>query len=260
MGIVWTHETAEELNRSLGEVIEAFWIACKVTDALGIWSKIDQLDKDTSVDATTHHKTLAGAIDTLARTYLARSQKSAPGEVINRDRNVLSALFESGSTTTHPRSTIGDSLAHSSNTAPPSQLVNQLTAVQEAPRLLEVYEVSNGTSADMDDVVNLFEDIDQISHIAEINRILASTSAGNRWTSWLINGIRSDLRNWRVKVCLSLIDNVDTGDLKTAVMAWENKNQQIFTKLGTILEATRKNEGDNMTLISLAIRELQSIE
>ncbi len=260
MGIVWTHETAEELNRSLGEVIEAFWIACKVTDALGIWSKIDQLDKDTSVDATTHHKTLAGAIDTLARTYLARSQKSAPGEVINRDRNVLSALFESGSTTTHPRSTIGDSLAHSSNTAPPSQLVNQLTAVQEAPRLLEVYEVSNGTSADMDDVVNLFEDIDQISHIAEINRILASTSAGNRWTSWLINGIRSDLRNWHVRVCLSLIDNVDTGDLKTAVMAWENKNQQIFTKLGTILEATRKNEGDNMTLISLAIRELQSIE
>ena len=259
MGIVWAHETAEELNRSLGEVAEAFWIACKVTDALEVWNQIDQLDNDTSVDASTYHKTLAGAIDALARTYLARSQKSTPGEVISRDRNVLSALFESGTTTTHPRSTVGGSLESSSGAVPPSPIMKQLTKVQEAPRLLEVYEVSNRSNTDMDDVVNLFEDIDQISSIAEINRILASVSPGNRWTSWFINGIRSDLLNWRLKVCLSLISSVDTGGLKTAVMAWENKNQQIFAKLGTILDAARKNEDDKMTLVPLAIRELQSL-
>ncbi len=259
MGIAWAHETAGELNHSLGEVTEAFWMACKVTDALGIWSRIDQLDTDTSVDATTYHKSLAGVIDTLARNYLARSQKSAPSEVIDRDRNVLSALFESAETTTHPHSKIGDLPERSTNATPPSQLENQLTAVQEAPRLLEVYEVSNRTGADLNDVVNLFEDIDQTARITEINRILASASAGNRWTSWLINGIRSDLRNWHLRICLSLIENGGKADLKTAFAAWENRNQQILTKLGTILDAIRKHQGDEMTLISLAIRELQTI-
>lgn len=260
MGIVWAHETAEELNRSLGEVTEAFWIACKVTDALGIWSKIDQLDKDASVQSTTtFHKTLAGAIDSLTRIYLAHPQKSPPSDLINRDSEVLSALFESDTTTTHPRSVIGDSYGLSFNAALPSQLMNQLSAVQEAPRLLEVNEVSRGSSADIDYVLNLFEDIDQIASVAEIEGLLTGASAGSRWRSWAINGIRSDLRNWRRQVCLSLIGSAGTGDLTTAVMTWENRNQRIFTKLGSILEAARQNKDDEMTLISLAIRELQTV-
>lgn len=257
MGIVWAHEIAEELDYSLGEVTEAFWLACKVTGALELWTGIDELEKSSSGEDTANlHRSLTAAMDRLARMYLTEARRPGPAEVIARDRQVLSALRVSAGTP--------DSEIASLPQKPPighvqSGLAERLSSIQLVPRVLEAQNIARSSGAEPGDVISLLDGLDQISRLDEICRILEGVSIDNRWTSWQVNGIRTDLAQWRREQCLSLLSGSTSAGLKKSMAAWAASNQRTLKKVGSLLEAARQGKSDELALIPLAVRALRAI-
>ena len=255
MGIVWAHEIAEELDYSLSEVTEAFWLACKVTDALELWSEIDEFERSSSLGeaAANLHQSLTTATDKLARIYLSETGRPAPAEVIARDRGVLSTLNISAGASGHGIA----SLQSPSEELVQTELAERLSFIQRVPRVLDAQRIARSSGAEFDEVITLFDGLDQISRLDEINRILDEASIDDRWTSWQINGVRADLDQWRREQCLSLLSGSSSTSLNEFMATWAASNQGTFKKVGALIEAAAMKKGSELVLIPLAVRALR---
>ncbi len=258
MGIVWAHEIAEELDYSLSEVTEAFWLACKVTGALELWDRIDEMERGSSgEDAINLHRSLTAAMDKLARMYLTETRPPVLAEVIARDREVLSALRVSAGASGHE---IASLLQGPAQKLTQSELTERLSLIQRVPRVLEAQRIARSSGAEPGEVISLFDGLDQISRLDEIDRILDTVSIDDRWTSWQINGIRADLDQWRKEQCLSLLASSTSAGLKESLAVWAVSNQGTFKKVGALIEAAKKKKGGELVLIPLAVRTMLTVK
>lgn len=255
MGIVWAHEMAKEHGCPLEKVAASFWVASKVIGADELWTSIegskDLLSHD---EATKQHMSLVTTVDRLSRIYCDISDNLPLETLIDRDRN---ALFETLGW--DKQFQIAARTASSQGSEDFSAgLAARIAEARKSPKILEIESVRRDCEARFDHVNAVFNRIDQVSHLSDIEKILSAIRPVSRWASWQLHGFEDDLRRWLHQAALSIVKSSNSGDSDTTLAEWAQRNQVVFDKVAEFAAATRQSENDATTLIWLAIRELGS--
>lgn len=260
MGIVWANETSAEFNCALVEVAAAFWASWKVVDGTGLWVLLRDLGSKLSADTQIRlNKAIVDVIDELARIYLGRPEMVVPAQVVARDQKVVASMVESSyliGQRLSPDKNIKDLLIDVEVT---SEVANRLLVMSKVPRFVEIGEVSRKLARSLEEVLFTFDYIDQEAGIDAILGLLGTVTWGGRWISWQIRGIRDDLVRWRSEVCLVVLMADSSVSPKEAVQVWQVLHIRTLEQVQEILDKAIKYPGEEMTLVSLALRLLRNM-
>ncbi len=256
MGVVWAHEIAEELAHTFGDIAKAFWVACKVSRAFDLWNRLDELDQECSEDdVMSCHRQLMVTVDALTRLYLAQPDERIRdlGALISSDGSALSDQASTNPDFQAPAEP--PDIPQPKNI--PSDFLAELRSFMRTPLMIEAVDVSRQSGADIHRVISLAARIDEVAHIDKIRGIIDSIPVENRWISWQVSGLNSDLVRWRKQECIALISSSEKSGLDDAVSLWKAAHLQSFNKITRLLDAASQGKGDPLTLISLVVRELR---
>lgn len=261
MGIVWAYERSQELNCIIPEVTSAFWISCKVIDALDIWSQIDQIEAqlDDAAEATIY-RSIVDVIDRLVRRHIdIPSGGEGLQQTIERERSYLDEVLGDcdfvdslGLLSPSLRNALRDedvSLA----------LSERLVAIQLAPRVIEAGEIASTTRYSLKEVISLGRSVEHSMSMDEILEVISGVPVDVRWVSWQVRSISDELREWRRQVCQKIISSSGQDGLDAAFQKWTAHNKESIRKIEKFLSEIRINSADKMTLVWLIQAEMRKM-
>lgn len=247
MGPSWAYDISEELTSSLGDAAVAFWTACKVCGAIDLWQEVDKLGPE-GLDL---HDSISRVVNELSRFYISRAKSADPGTLIGRDRGLVEEVMASsgpaGAILERGAATAG--LGDSGHAPDLSERIGELGAV---PAILEVGEICRLAGAGVADALAVHQEVSRLSRSAQISRILDGGLRPRRLSIWQGNGIRDDLRDWRISAAAGFVRLGKEG----SVSQWESSNRGALAKFSLLVEEASRSGDDAPMLLALAVREI----
>lgn len=256
LGIVWAHETAAELGRSLPEVATAFWAARQVVGAGELWAELEALGRSLPADAEAAlHAEVAGAVARLARTYLVRPRTARVPDVVGRDIPVARAL-EAIPLGVHAQASRDRLVA----VGAPGDLAERFARCEAVAAVGDVQPVREITGKSVIEVVETLAAIDRIAGTeALMAAVVASASTvppPGRLTLWLGRSVLDDVAGWRRNVAVKILS---AGDARPdALDAWQSEHAGVLAGAARMLASTPAG-GDTLDSAVLVVRRLQRV-
>lgn len=254
LGIVWAHETAAELGRSLPEVATAFWAARQVVGAGDLWAELEAQGRSLPADAEAAlHAEVAGAVARLARTYLLRPGAVPAPDVVARDLAVARALQEAslGGNARASRDRLVDLGA-------PADLAERFARCEAVAAVGDVQPISAATGTPVPDAVETLAEIDRIAGTeALIAAVVASASTippPGRLTLWLGRSVLDDLAGWRRNVAVKILSS--RTPRAEALDAWLSEQAEVLSGAARML-ASAPPGAARLDSAVLVVRRLQ---
>jgi glutamate dehydrogenase len=255
LGIIWAHETSEEMGRPLHEVAAAFWAARQVIGAGTLWSDLEILAPSLTADAEAAlHAEVAGAVVRLARSYLGRAGAVDVAGLIAKDSPLAAGIVSSRSE---------DAIKAS---------VEQLVELGAERDLAHRYalEACRGDVADVGPVVvatgrpvvEVLETLDGIDRATGTGTISSAVSAAlsvvpppRRLTMWLGRSVLDDLADWRRKAAAIVLG--PGAPPAESLAGWEAANAEALRGAAQMLGSSAQTGEALLDTAVLVIRRLQ---
>jgi glutamate dehydrogenase len=262
MGIVWAHETADELGTALADVAGAFWAARQVLAASALWDEIETAGTAVSADAdAAMHAMLAEAVGELARRYLLRRETALTG-VIERDAPLLAPLLIStGQTPTWAGPTDAPDRRAIELIAEgvPDDLAVAVAARRRLAAVGDAAVVARDSGRELPDALLALEALYELTGAGRIAAALTTRHSPSRWEAWGARSVLDDLADWRLDAAKAALLGAGTEvSALDAVTAWAGAREEGLarsTRLLGYLDGTR----DTFAVASLAVRNLRSV-
>ncbi len=263
LGIVWAHETAAELGRSLADVAGGFWAAHQVLGAGLLWATLDRAaDRlDADVEAALHH-TVATAVSGLARAYLRRPGPLQPSALIASDSRLVPQELALGDGTAEEIRRLG---------IEPS-LAAPFVAVGSASAIGDTGPVARATGREVTEVTAAFDIFEQATPILGLRSLLSSAPTDRRWAAWQCRSIADDIADLRQQAAIEALGARDeaagtatspprTADAsaKDAMDRWLATHTRIFNRATGLLEAAQPDANETLLVANLTLRILRRI-
>jgi len=254
LGIVWAHELAAEVGRSLPEVACAFWAARQVMDAGGLWAELEQQGRTLPADAESAlHAELSGAVSTLARAYLLRPGRIPVPEIVARDRPVAVELAAAS-----PDAEVKSAVDRFVDLGSPPDLALRFARSLTVASLGDVQPVAAQTGRSIADVVETLSCIDRAAGAETIagavSRSAATIPPPGRLTLWLGRSVIDDLASWRRAVAVKILSG--SGRATDLAGAWQAEHQAVFDGAAQMLGSAPPG-ADQLDSTVLVVRRLQ---
>jgi glutamate dehydrogenase len=255
LGIVWAHEMAAELGRSLPEVASAFWAGRQVLGAGDLWKELEMTGRALPADAEAAlHAQVAGAVARLARVYLLRSGLDPVPEVVGRDAPVAVELGACDHDV-EAKARIERLVEMGS----PTELADRFTRCEAASAVAEVQPIVAATGRSVRDVVEVFASIDRTAGLSALGAAVAASASTvpppGRLTLWLGRSVLDDVGAWRRGVAAKVLSTSLAP--AEAVAAWEADHRDIFAGTSEMLAGAGGDRTDVLDTAVLVLRRLQ---
>ena len=259
MGIVWAHETADELGADLAEVAAAYWAARQVLDADRRWRQVEDLASGLTADAEAAlHATVADAVATLSRRYLG----SGPVELerrVGEDRPLAAAL---GTLDTDA----GDEARVSSlvDAGVERSLAAAFARLTPMAGTAEVGALVRSVPAGVSDVVAALRAFDEGLRLPGFAAHVADLPARSRWERWQGRRLVDDIAGLRRDAVFAALGRAGAGagavgDPSTAMRAWLAARQQRLARFLRLADQLDGSEPGAQSLAALAVRALRQL-
>jgi len=254
LGIVWAHETAAELGRSLPEVATAFWAARQVIGAGDLWAELESRGRSVSADAEAAlHAEIAGSVTRLTRAYLLRPGMASVPDTVARDMPVTRGLR--GLTLGEQAKASLDRLVE---LGAPEDLAESLSRCQLVSAVGEAQPVVELTGRPVAEVAETLAAIDRAAGTEAVMRAVAASASTipppARLTLWLGRSVLDDLATWRRNVAVKVLSA--GGAPSESLAAWLSEQQEVLAGAARMLESTPAG-GDMLDSAVLVVRRLQ---
>lgn len=239
LGIVWAHETAEELGRRVDEVAGAFWAARTVTGAGVAWSQLEAAADSVAAETEARlHSAIARTVADLARSYLVSAGPVDIGAITKRDRDLAIDLAS--------RAGVAHDLV---DLSAPSEIVADVSKVCAAGRVSDVGPVASATGRPPSDVSEVLNAIDPVCGLeglgASIRRAMDTSPPPGRLTVWQARALLDDIAAWRRAAATDILAASST------VPAWAERNQEALASAAAL-----SGSADVLAAASLTLRRL----
>jgi len=247
LGIVWAHETAAELGRSLADVAAAYWAAREVVGAAPLWADLDERWNALAADADERlHRELSDAVCGLARAYVRRERSPAPGLLLAADSPVADALTELAP---HEEA-LNDLVA----AGPDKETAERWLRVGARARSADVGPVVRSTGQSPAAVASALDLLDDAAGVGRMARAVRRSLTPDRWRSWLTRATLDDLVDWRIATAAEMLrGGAEPAD---AVARWADAHQAELSSARRLLFALDAPGADTTTIVAVALRRL----
>ncbi|MGH9122232.1 MAG: NAD-glutamate dehydrogenase domain-containing protein, partial [Acidimicrobiales bacterium] len=192
LGIVWAHETAEELDRTPADSVAAFWAAYLVVGAGKLWKQLDAegaswpADMEEKVDLR-----LRQSVAGLSRWYLVRPGPVVLGDLVNTDGALARRWLE----------TSGDG-ASGAGLAERVELAARVALALPAAELLGE---EGADTLGLDEVVAAGDRAERLVGLDQVRAALDARSPVGRWSSWQARALLDEVAQWRASLVPDLL-------------------------------------------------------
>ena len=254
LGIVWAHELAAEVGRSLPEVACAFWAARQVMDAGALWAELEQEGRALPADAESAlHAELAESVSRLARAYLLRPGNIPVQEIVARDRPLAVELAAAS-----PDAQVKSSVDRFVDLGSPPDLALRFARSATVASIADVQPVAAQTGRPLADVVETLSSIDRAAGAETIagavSRSAETIPAPGRLTLWLGRSVIEDFASWRRAVAVKILSG--GGRAADLVAAWQAEHQAVLDGAARMLGSAPPGS-DQLDSTVLVVRRLQ---
>ncbi|HET6916541.1 MAG TPA: NAD-glutamate dehydrogenase domain-containing protein [Acidimicrobiales bacterium] len=254
LGIVWAHELAAEVGRSLPEVACAFWASRQVMDAGRLWAELEQKGRTLSADAEMAlHAELAGSVSGLARAYLLRPGRIPVPEIVARDRPLAMELAAAA-----PESEVKSAADRLVDLGSPDDLALRFARTRTVAWLGDAEPVAAQSGRSLADVVETLSSIDRAAGAETIagavSRSAETIPPPGRLTLWLGRSVLDDFASWRRAVAAKILS--ESGRTPDLVAAWRAEHQGTLDGAARMLASTPPGT-DQLDSAVLVVRRLQ---
>jgi glutamate dehydrogenase len=257
MGITWAHETADQLGVSLPDAAAGYWTARQVIGADRRWRLLDAMTPRLSPDIELLvHQAVAAAVDTLARTYLARRDLQLT-RFVTEDRPVAAEI--AGSAGEGPGKGDDPSV---------NDLVDQGIAPEEARQwsglgtldmVADVGQASRRLGRPVTEVLEGFDTADAALGLPALEDRLRAVHPVSRWARWQLRALLDDVRRLReeaVEAALAFAPGKPPAPAVDAWLADRAPRLQRFQRLAGRIDTPG---GDALCIGDLAVRALSDL-
>ena len=255
LGIVWAHELAAELGRSLPEVAAAFWAARQVLGAGELWAALEEAERrllPADAEAALHAE-VAGAVSRLARAYLLRPGMIPVPDIVARDQS-LAREIQTVSPEERSEAVVGRLVDIGS----PTDLARRCAASVLAAGVAEVQPIVASTRRSAAEVVEVLSAVDRVAGVDVIAGAVASSASvvppPGRLTLWLGRSVLDDLAGWRMAAAAGVLSR--GGPASESVALWQAEQHEVLEGALRMLDPSAPGT-DQLDSAVLVVRRLQ---
>jgi glutamate dehydrogenase len=254
LGIVWAHELAEEVGRSLPDVACAFWAARHVVGAGELWAELEDAGRSLPADAEAAlHAEVSGAVSTLARAYLLRPGDIPVAQIAARDRPL--ALEMVATVPDEQAKAVVDRLVALGS---PPDIARRFAACRPVAQVADVQSVAALTHRPTPEIVATLSSVDRAAGVDAVASVVESSASAvpppGRLTLWLGRSVLDDLSAWRVKAAAGILAR--GGSAAGSAAVWQAEHRDVLDGAARMLRSAVPGT-DRLDSAVLVIRRLQ---
>ncbi len=256
LGIVWAHETSDEMGRELAEVAAAFWAARRVVGADRLWNDLESLASGISAEAETAlHGTVSRAVADLARYYLRQPGPIELGALLERDLPLLADL-ETHSGAIESRSEqetlVGLGVAES--------VAGDYTLARTRSRVGVVGTITRATGCTSSEAVQVLDGLSAVAGlgrlVGDVQAVIAVSPPPERFRVWHSRALLDEIDAWSQSAAIKAIGDSGPGN-PDSVAFWAQQHANELASAASLVAAPRPAGSDPLALVSLVLRRLE---
>jgi glutamate dehydrogenase len=272
LGIVWTHETAAQLGRTLVEAAGAYWAARQVLAAEDLWAELEELAPTMPADAESAlHGSLAAAVAALARSYLTRSGPVVPGTIIATDRGLVQRVLAAGRyEAPGATDTLDGLLAVGADVDLATRVVHRAALA----RIGDVGAVVRATAHDPEEVLSTFDAVDRVAALDRLTRGIRQHPTPDRLSDWQARALLDDVASWRRRAATVVLATPVAGQpvaegappvarraaVKAVLDAWRAEHEVPLRRAVQLIGAADQAHGSAAEWAATAFLALRALE
>jgi glutamate dehydrogenase len=257
LGIVWAHETAEELGRDIADVAAAFWAAKQTLSAGELWGELETLAPGISSDAEAElHRTVANAVGALARTYLIQPGPLEPERLIATHGPLAGDV---------PSTEINSTLWFDANARDAfvllgvdSEVATRFALCASLARIAEAGMVTRIVGCSASDAFTAFGVIDRVARLDRLVEGIRGVGTADRWKSWQARALLDDVADWRRNVARKILNGTDMNLVLESLHTWESSYTGVFDRSNRLLAELDSPSADKLAVAALVLRALRA--
>ncbi len=254
MGVIWAHESAAELGRTVPEVVAAFWAARQVLDAGALWADLEAASPGLAADAEARlHQLVVEAVDTLARAYLRRPGMVDPARLISHDRPVAQAIAAAGPPELPDRDQRADLL----DLGITPSMAARYAGTARLARCSDASELARDLGRPITDVTETLAKIDGDSGADRLRQAIERIPIHGRWQAWQARALLDDLESWRHRVARDALQGHRGQTPAEATSAWVQPRRADLRHTHRLLDQLQPADRDALLLAALVLRSLR---
>jgi len=258
LGIVWTHETAEELGRDVEDVAAAFWAARVIIGAGELWAEIETLSPRISADTDAElHRTVADAVAALARSYLRETGPVVSHDLIARDRPLADEVLSSASSmTSWLDKKAGDTL---SRLGVDADVTTRFVAHASLVHVGEVGMVMRSTRCSLSDALGTLIEVERIAGTDRLAETITGVAVADRWRGWQVRALCDEVEDWRRQTAQDILRGDGQTSLPESLGRWKSACTEVIDRARELIAEFDVPASDKLTVAALVLRTLRSI-
>jgi glutamate dehydrogenase len=259
MGVTWAHETAEEMGVLLADVAAAYWAARQVLTADQRWRQLEAIAPQVSTDAElVLHHSVSGAVDALARTYLARRDIQLQRFVREDWPAVSEVVAAAESSVAGEASTDPEIDALSGHGVDPA-LAREFGTLGFLSRVGEAAAAARALGRSVAEVVEAFTALDYELALPTLEGHLRVLQPAGRWERWQTRALFDDLRRLRRQAAEAALSSTPDAPPTKAVADWVSGQPARVQRFHGLAARVEGSGRDAQCLADLAVRALADL-
>jgi glutamate dehydrogenase len=258
LGIVWAHETSEELGRDMADVAGSFWAATQTLGATKLWGELETLAPGISSDAEAElHRTVAEAVGALARTFLIQPGPLDPETLIAIHGRLAGELLSTDTySTLWFDANARDALVR---LGADSEVATRFVLCVSLARIGDAGMVARSVGCSATDAFTAFGIIDRVARLDRLVREIRGVGVADRWNGWQARALLDEVGQWRRNVAQKILGGIGENQVLEALHAWESNCSVAFGRSNRLIAELDSPDVDTLTVAALALRSLRAI-
>jgi glutamate dehydrogenase len=264
-GSTFAFRLAQETGASSADIVRAHEVAWRVFDQESLWRAVERLDNEVPAETQTEmYLESRKLVERASRWFLRNRRRPLPvASTIEffRDRVGRVAAVLPDALLGGEREWLEQETAVLASRGVPAEIARRVATLESLYTALDITDLAEQSGRDVEYVTAVYATVGDHLHVDWLRDRIVDLPRDDRWQALARLALREDAYGEHRAVTAALLAGTDPGfDAETAFKVWAAGNRPRVDRVLAILDDIRAHGVFDISTLSVALRELRSLE
>ncbi|MDH5537825.1 MAG: NAD-glutamate dehydrogenase [Rhizobacter sp.] len=256
VGSTFVHRMCESTGAKPSQVVRAYLATREVFGYVPLWQQIEALDNQVSDALQAEMINQLGRLGAHATTWFLRSRRLSESteQVVGRFSPAVQALRERLA----PEAASSPRAAEWEQAGVPAAVAQAVIAAEGLFASLDIAEIADATKRPIDEVCEVHAGLGSRLGLARLHQQIDALPAENHWQTLAKSALDDDLTGLQRSIANDVVSH-GAGNAAQMLAAWEERNQTGLERAQRLLAELAEAKLVDLSMLSVALRELRHL-